>query len=91
MVGGAVKMYLSLDTLHRLTNPVLPLLQASVAFTSAATAMVLTALKLYFVGTALTVLAVLYEIADSCGGLMYAQNHHLQDVEHRQRSTNNQQ
>ncbi|MED6286324.1 hypothetical protein CHARACLAT_004813 [Characodon lateralis] len=33
-------------------------------------------LKLYAIGTALSVLAFIYGIADSFGGLMYAQNHH---------------
>ncbi|KAK7886137.1 hypothetical protein WMY93_025758 [Mugilogobius chulae] len=36
--------------------------------------MVAAVLKLYFIGTALTVLAVLYGIVDSIGGLMYAQD-----------------
>lgn len=33
-------------------------------------------LKLYAIGTALSLLAFIYGIADSFGGLMYAQNHH---------------
>ncbi|KAK2859021.1 hypothetical protein Q5P01_003641 [Channa striata] len=32
-------------------------------------------LKLYFIGTALTFLAVLYGLVDSVGGLMYVQDH----------------
>ncbi|KAF3705162.1 hypothetical protein EXN66_Car020853 [Channa argus] len=32
-------------------------------------------LKLYFIGTALTFLAVLYGLVDSFGGLMYVQDH----------------
>lgn len=38
--------------------------------------MVTSVLKLYLIGTAMTVLAVLYGIVDSFGGLMYVQNHH---------------
>lgn len=36
--------------------------------------MVAAVLKLYFIGTALTVLAVFYGIVDSFGGLMYPQD-----------------
>lgn len=43
--------------------------------------MVAAILKMYFFGTALSVLAVLYEIADSVGGLMHVQDHHyLQEL-----------
>lgn len=38
--------------------------------------MVAAVLKMYFIGTALSVLAVLFGLADSVGGLMYHQNHH---------------
>ncbi|KAM3587342.1 uncharacterized protein V6R79_002601 [Siganus canaliculatus] len=38
--------------------------------------MVAAVLKLYFIGTALSVLAVLFGIVDSFGGLMYVQDHH---------------
>lgn len=38
--------------------------------------MVPAVLKLYFFGTALSVLAVLFEIANSFGGLMYPQDQH---------------
>lgn len=38
--------------------------------------MVVAVLKLYFIGTALTVLAVIYGLVDSFGGLMYVQDHH---------------
>lgn len=37
--------------------------------------MVPAVLKLYFFGTVLSVLAVLYGIVDSFGGLMYVQDH----------------
>lgn len=37
--------------------------------------MVAAVLKLYFIGTALTVLAVIYGLVDSIGGHMYVQNH----------------
>lgn len=37
--------------------------------------MVAAILKMYFIGTALSVLAVLYGIVDSFGGLMYVQDH----------------
>lgn len=37
--------------------------------------MVPAVLKLYFLGTVLSVLAVLYGIVDSFGGLMYVQDH----------------
>ncbi|KAG8005596.1 hypothetical protein GBF38_001499 [Nibea albiflora] len=40
---------------------------------SALGAMVAAVLKLYFIGTALSVLAVLFEIVDSFGGLMFVQ------------------
>lgn len=39
-------------------------------------AMVAAVLKVYFIGTALSVLAVLFGLADSVGGLMYHQNRH---------------
>lgn len=40
-------------------------------------------LKLYFIGTALTVLAVIYGLVDSFGGLMYVQNHdYILEVDH---------
>ncbi|KAF7656171.1 hypothetical protein LDENG_00045610 [Lucifuga dentata] len=32
-------------------------------------------LKMYFIGTALAVLAVIFDIVDSFGGLMYVQDH----------------
>ncbi|KAK9525744.1 hypothetical protein VZT92_016426 [Zoarces viviparus] len=38
--------------------------------------MVTAVLKMYFIGTALSVLAVLYGIVDAFGGLMYVQDHH---------------
>lgn len=38
--------------------------------------MVTAVLKLYFIGTALSILAVLFGIVDSFGGLMYVQDHH---------------
>ncbi len=38
-------------------------------------AMVAAVLKIYFLGTALSVLAVLFGLADSIGGLMYEQDH----------------
>lgn len=40
-------------------------------------------LKLYFIGTALTVLAVIYGLVDSFGGLMYVQNHdYILELDH---------
>jgi len=48
--------------------------------------MVAAVLTLYFVGTALSFLAVLYGIVDSFGGLMYAQDHHyLMDLDQQTR------
>lgn len=51
-------------------------------------AMVSAVLKLYVIGTALTVLAVLYGLVDSFGGLMYVQNHNymLEVDRHTQRA-----
>lgn len=37
--------------------------------------MVAAILKMYFIGTALSVLAVIYGLVDSFGGLMYVQDH----------------
>lgn len=40
-------------------------------------------LKLSAIGTALSVLAFIYDIADSVGGLMYAQNpHYINGLDH---------
>lgn len=45
--------------------------------------MVPAVLKLYFIGTALSVLAVLYEMVDSIGGLMYVQDHpYMLELQH---------
>ncbi|KAM7367165.1 hypothetical protein PAMP_015089 [Pampus punctatissimus] len=45
--------------------------------------MVTAVLKIYFIGTALTVLAVLYGIVDSFGGLMYVQDpHYILELDH---------
>lgn len=45
--------------------------------------MVAAVLKMYFIGTALSVLAVLYGIVDSFGGLMYVQNqHYISELDH---------
>lgn len=46
-------------------------------------AMVSAVLKLYFIGTALSVLAALYGMGDSFGGLMYVQDHqYMLELEH---------
>ncbi|AWO98115.1 HILPDA domain containing protein isoform 2 [Scophthalmus maximus] len=52
-------------------------------------------LKVYLIGTVLTVLAVFYGIVDSFGGLMYAQDHNYMlerdEQTQRQLSTRNRQ
>ncbi|CAJ1054727.1 hypothetical protein EXN66_Car020853 [Xyrichtys novacula] len=57
--------------------------------------MVAAVLKLYFIGTALSVLAVFYGIVDSFGGLMYVQDrHYVLGLDHhtqRQMTSDNQQ
>lgn len=46
-------------------------------------AVVSAVLKLYFIGTALSVLAALYGMVDSFGGLMYVQDHqYVLELEH---------
>lgn len=52
--------------------------------------MVTAVLKLYFIGTALSVLAVIYGIVDSFGGLMYEQNHRYMWDLHQQTQTETQ-
>lgn len=47
--------------------------------------MVAAVLKLYFIGTALSVLAVFYVIMDSFGGLMYVQDDHYTTDQQTQR------
>lgn len=45
--------------------------------------MVAAVIKLYLIGTALSVLAVIYGIVDSFGGLMYVQDHeYLLELDH---------
>ncbi|KAK1906444.1 Hypoxia-inducible lipid droplet-associated protein [Dissostichus eleginoides] len=48
-------------------------------------AMVAAVLKLYLIGTALSVLAVFYVIVDSFGGLMYVQDDHYTTDQQTQR------
>lgn len=50
--------------------------------------MVAAVLKLYFIGTALSVLAVLFEIVDSFGGLMFVQadRNYIRELEQQEKT-----